>query len=127
MSLPELNRKVTESSNFLTLIFLWVRRDYVKLLSLCDIHSLREGPVGLSAQLPVLSPVRHVTPDRELALLSEHLLDQVCRRHVHNHQWTVLGLPQRAIDLFVLNLIGETHGYNEFKAIFTQFAVLLLD
>lgn len=57
-------------------------------------------------QLPVPSPVGHVSADRVPSLLPQHLLDQFGTGHIHNHQWAILRLPQGAIDFAVFNLMA---------------------
>ena len=69
-------------------------------------HSLCEGAVGMVTQLPVASPVGHVSTDGEPPLLPQHLLNQFSTGHIHNHQRSVFRLPQGTIYLAVFNLMG---------------------
>lgn len=63
--------------------------------------------MGLVPELSVAPPVGHVRPDRVSPLLPQHLLYQIGTGHVHHHQRSVLRLPQRAVDLAVLDLSAK--------------------
>lgn len=68
------------------------------------VHLLCQRSMGLAPELSVSPPVGHVCPDRVPPLLPEHLLYQLSAGHIHHDHRAVLWLPQRTVDLAVLDL-----------------------